>query len=30
VRDAAQQFEQSLSHFVAGKPELMLHREKRG
>jgi len=30
VRDAAQQFEQSLAHFIAGKPELMLHREKRG
>ena len=29
VRDAARQFEQSLAHFVAGKPELMLHREKR-
>ena len=30
VIDAARQFEQSLAHFVAGKPELMLHREKRG
>jgi D-2-hydroxyacid dehydrogenase (NADP+) len=30
VRDAARQFEQSLAHFMAGKPELMLHREKRG
>jgi phosphoglycerate dehydrogenase-like enzyme len=29
-RDAAMQFEQSLKHFVAGKPELMLHRENRG
>jgi phosphoglycerate dehydrogenase-like enzyme len=29
VRDAARQFEQSLAHFVAGKPELMLHREMR-
>jgi phosphoglycerate dehydrogenase-like enzyme len=29
VRDAARQFEQSLVHFQAGKPELMLHREKR-
>ena len=29
-RDAAMQFEQSLAHFLAGKPELMLHREKRG
>jgi phosphoglycerate dehydrogenase-like enzyme len=28
-RDAAMQFEQSLVHFLAGKPELMLHREKR-
>ena len=28
-RDAASQFEQSLGHFVAGRPELMLHREKR-
>jgi phosphoglycerate dehydrogenase-like enzyme len=27
-RDAAMQFEQSLAHFVAGKPELMLNREK--
>jgi phosphoglycerate dehydrogenase-like enzyme len=25
-RDAAMQFEQNLAHFVAGKPELMLHR----
>ena len=25
-RDAAMQFEQSLAHFQAGKPELMLHR----
>jgi phosphoglycerate dehydrogenase-like enzyme len=30
VRDAARQFEQSLAHFVAGRPERMLHREKRG
>jgi phosphoglycerate dehydrogenase-like enzyme len=30
VRDAARQFEQSLAHFTAGSPELMLHREKRG
>ena len=30
VRDAAAQFEQNLVHFAAGKPELMLHREKRG
>lgn len=29
VRDAAMQFEQSLAHFAAGKPELMIHREKR-
>jgi D-2-hydroxyacid dehydrogenase (NADP+) len=29
VRDAARQFEQSLAHFVAGKPEMMLNREKR-
>jgi phosphoglycerate dehydrogenase-like enzyme len=29
-RDAAMQFEQSLKHFQAGRPELMLHREKRG
>jgi D-2-hydroxyacid dehydrogenase (NADP+) len=29
-RDAARQFEQSLAHFVAGRPELMLHRERRG
>jgi len=29
-RDAARQFEQSLAHFVAGRPELMLHREQRG
>jgi phosphoglycerate dehydrogenase-like enzyme len=28
-RDAAMQFEQSLVHFMAGNPELMLHREKR-
>ncbi len=28
VRDAAQQFEQSLAEFVAGRPEKMLHREK--
>jgi phosphoglycerate dehydrogenase-like enzyme len=28
-RDSAMQFEQSLAHFVAGRPELMLHREKR-
>jgi phosphoglycerate dehydrogenase-like enzyme len=28
--DAARQFEQSLAHFVAGRPELMLHREQRG
>ncbi len=28
-RDAARQFEQNLAHFVAGKPELMIHREKR-
>jgi phosphoglycerate dehydrogenase-like enzyme len=30
VRDAAQQFEQNLAHFAAGKPELMINREKRG
>ena len=30
VRDAAMQFEQSLAHFIAGQPELMQHREKRG
>ena len=29
VIDAARQFEQSLAHFAAGKPELMIHREKR-
>jgi len=29
VRDAAMQFEQSLAHYMAGKPELMIHREKR-
>jgi phosphoglycerate dehydrogenase-like enzyme len=29
-RDAARQFEQSLAHFVAGRPELMLHWEQRG
>jgi len=29
VRDAAQQFEQSLAYYMAGKPELMLHREQR-
>jgi len=28
-RDAAMQFEQSLKHFLVGKPELMLNREKR-
>jgi D-2-hydroxyacid dehydrogenase (NADP+) len=28
-RDAAMQFEQSLAHFQAGRPERMLHREKR-
>lgn len=28
-RDSARQFEQSLVHFKAGRPELMLHREKR-
>jgi D-2-hydroxyacid dehydrogenase (NADP+) len=28
-RDAAIQFEQSLAHFMAGRPELMLHRESR-
>jgi D-2-hydroxyacid dehydrogenase (NADP+) len=28
-RDSARQFEQSLAHFIAGKPELMLHRERR-
>jgi phosphoglycerate dehydrogenase-like enzyme len=28
-RDAARQFEQSLAHFRAGRPELMLHRMKR-
>jgi phosphoglycerate dehydrogenase-like enzyme len=28
-RDAARQFERSLAHFVAGRPELMLNREKR-
>jgi phosphoglycerate dehydrogenase-like enzyme len=28
-RDAAMQFEQSLPHFQAGKPELMLHRVER-
>jgi phosphoglycerate dehydrogenase-like enzyme len=28
-RDAARQFEQSLAHFLAGRPELMLNREKR-
>ena len=30
VRDAASQFEQNLSHFAAGTPELMINREKRG
>ena len=29
VIDAARQFEQSLAYFAAGKPELMIHREKR-
>jgi len=29
VIDAARQFEQSLAHFAVGKPELMIHREKR-
>jgi phosphoglycerate dehydrogenase-like enzyme len=29
-RDAARQFEQSLEHFKAGRPELMLHRKERG
>jgi phosphoglycerate dehydrogenase-like enzyme len=29
-RDAARQFEQSLAHFAAGRPELMLHRVQRG
>jgi phosphoglycerate dehydrogenase-like enzyme len=29
VRDAARQFEQNLVHFVAGRPDLMLHREAR-
>jgi phosphoglycerate dehydrogenase-like enzyme len=29
-RDAAIQFEQSLALFAAGKPVLMLNREKRG
>jgi phosphoglycerate dehydrogenase-like enzyme len=28
-RDAAMQFEQSLAQFLAGKPELMLNRERR-
>jgi phosphoglycerate dehydrogenase-like enzyme len=28
-RDAARQFEQSLAHFLAGRPELMIHRERR-
>ncbi len=28
-RDAAMQFEQSLAHFLAGRPELMLNRERR-
>ena len=28
-RDSARQFEQSLAYFAAGRPELMLHREKR-
>lgn len=28
-RDAARQFEQNLAHFKAGRPELMLHRERR-
>jgi phosphoglycerate dehydrogenase-like enzyme len=28
-RDAARQFERNLTHFMAGKPELMLHREAR-
>ena len=28
-RDAAMQFEQSLAHFVAGRPELMLNRSER-
>ncbi len=28
-RDAARQFEQSLAHFRAGRPDLMLNREKR-
>jgi phosphoglycerate dehydrogenase-like enzyme len=27
-RDSAMQFERSLAHFVAGRPELMLNREK--
>ena len=30
VKDAAMQFEESLAHFVAGRPDQMLHREKRG
>jgi len=29
-RDAAMQFEQSLEHFLAGQPELMLNRATRG
>jgi len=29
VRDAARQFEQNLGHFLAGRPEQMLHRETR-
>jgi len=28
-RDAAMQFERSLAHFLAGRPELMVHRERR-
>jgi phosphoglycerate dehydrogenase-like enzyme len=28
-RDAAMQFEQSLAHFMAGRPELMFNREQR-
>jgi D-2-hydroxyacid dehydrogenase (NADP+) len=29
-RDAAMQFEQNLAHFIAGRPEQMINREKRG
>jgi hypothetical protein len=29
VIEAAKQFEQSLAHFAAGRPERMLYREQR-